>query len=98
MPPPPPDKYNLFECSDLIGFGCDLSDTQDGLKCRRMGPLICGKHSLLLKRIQVSDTQDGLKCWRMGPLICGKHSLLLTRIQVSNPGPMGPLFYNYLFV
>ena len=25
-------KYNLIELSDLIGFGYDLSDTQDGLK------------------------------------------------------------------
>ena len=27
------DKYNLIEHSDLIGFGYDLSDTQDGLRC-----------------------------------------------------------------
>ena len=25
------DKYNLIVLSDLIGFGYDLSDTQDGL-------------------------------------------------------------------
>ena len=27
----------LVELSDLIGFGYDLSDTLDGLKCWRMG-------------------------------------------------------------
>ena len=27
------DKYNSIELSDLIGFGYDLSDTQDGPKC-----------------------------------------------------------------
>ena len=26
-------KYNLVELSDLIGFGYDLSDTQDRFKC-----------------------------------------------------------------
>ena len=31
------DKYDFIELSDLIGFGYDLSDTQDGLKCWRMG-------------------------------------------------------------
>ena len=25
------DKYNLIELSDLIGFGYDLNDIQDGL-------------------------------------------------------------------
>ena len=29
------DKYILIELSDLIGFGYDLSDTQDGLRCWR---------------------------------------------------------------
>ena len=29
--------YNLIELSDLIGFGYDLSDTQNGPKCWRMG-------------------------------------------------------------
>ena len=29
--------YNLIGLSDLIGFGYDLSDTQDGLKCWRTG-------------------------------------------------------------
>ena len=42
------DEYNLIELCDLIGFGYDLSDTQDELKCQRiqvsdqwsMGPLV----------------------------------------------------------
>ena len=50
-------KYNLIELSDLVGFGYDLSATQDGLKCWRMGIIFCGKHPLLLTRIQVSDIQ-----------------------------------------
>ena len=37
---------NLIELSDLLGFGYDLSDTQDGLDCWRMGIIFCGKHSL----------------------------------------------------
>ena len=58
------DKYNLIELSDLIGFGYDLSDTQDGLKCWRIGVFFfCGKHPLLLTRIKVSDPGS------MGPLI-----------------------------
>ena len=32
---------NLIELGDLIGFGYDLSDTQDGLKCWRMGFIFC---------------------------------------------------------
>ena len=35
--------------------GYDLGDTQDGLKCWRMGFIFCGKHPLLLTRIKVSD-------------------------------------------
>ena len=57
------DKYNLIELSDLIGFGFDLSDTQDGLKCWRMGIIFCGKHPLLLTSIQVSNPGP------MGPLV-----------------------------
>ena len=53
---------NLIELSDLIGFGYDLSDTQDGLECWRMGIIFCGKHPLLT-RIQVSDPGP------MGPLV-----------------------------
>ena len=49
------DTYDFVVLSDLIGFGYDLSDTQDGLKCWRMGIIFCGKHPLLLTRIQVSD-------------------------------------------
>ena len=45
----------LIELSDLIGFGYDLRDTQDGHKCWRTRFIICGKHPLLLTRIQVSD-------------------------------------------
>ena len=48
---------------NLIGFGYDLSDIQDGLKCWRMGFIFCGQHHLLLTRIQVS----GL--WPMGLLV-----------------------------
>ena len=48
---------------NLIGFGYDLSDTQDGLiKCWRMGFIFCSKHHLLLTRIQVNDLGP------MGPL------------------------------
>ena len=31
------DKYILIEFRDLIGLSCDLSDTQDGLRCGRNG-------------------------------------------------------------
>ena len=31
------DKYILIKLSDLIDFVYDLSDTQDGRKCLRMG-------------------------------------------------------------
>ena len=30
-------KYILIELNNLIGFGYDLSDTQDGLGCLRNG-------------------------------------------------------------
>ena len=40
----------------------DLSDTQDGHKCLRMGFIFCGKH-LLMTRIQVSNQGP------MGPLV-----------------------------
>ena len=53
----------MIELSDLIGFGYDLSDTKDGLKCWRMGIVFCGKHPLLLTRIQVSNPVS------MGPLV-----------------------------
>ena len=49
-------KYMLIELSDLIGFGYDLSDTQDGLKCWKIWFIFCGKHPLLVTRIQVSDS------------------------------------------
>ena len=48
------DKYNLIELCDLIGFGYDLNDTEDGLKFWIMG-IVLYKNSLLLTRIQVSD-------------------------------------------
>ena len=47
--------YNLFELGNLKGFDYHLSDTQDELKCWRMIFIFCGKHHLLLIRIQVSD-------------------------------------------
>ena len=47
---------------ELDKFGYDLIDVQDGLKCWRLGFIFCGKHHLLLTRMQVSDI--GL----MGPL------------------------------
>ena len=53
-------QYNLIELSDLIGYGYDLSDTHDGW---RMVFIFCGKHSLLLTRIQMSDPGT------MGPLV-----------------------------
>ena len=48
--------FNFIELSDLIGFGYDLSDTQDELKCWRMGFKLCGIHPHLLTRIKVSDS------------------------------------------
>ena len=48
---------------NLIGFGYDLSDIQDGLKCWRMGFIFCGKQYLLMTRIQVSGLGP------MGPLV-----------------------------
>ena len=68
------DKYNLIELSDLIGLGYDLSITQDGLKCWRMEIIFCGKHPLLLTRIQVSDRGP------MGPLC---FILFLYRHQIN---------------
>ena len=47
----------------MIGFVYDLSDTQDGIKCLRMGFIFCGKHLLLMTRVQVSYQGP------MGPLI-----------------------------
>ena len=47
----------------MIGFVNDLSNTQDGLKCLRMGFIFCGKHLFLMTWIQVSDQGP------MGPLI-----------------------------
>ena len=56
----------MIELSDFIGFGYDLSDTQDGLKCWRIGIIFCGKHPLLLTRIQVSDIQEhGASCCKI---------------------------------
>ena len=49
------DKYILIELSDLIGFVHDLSGAQDGFTCLRMGFIFCGKHHLLMTKIQVSD-------------------------------------------
>ena len=46
----------MIKLNDLIGFVYDLSDTQDGLKCWRMGFILCGEHPLLLTMIQVSDS------------------------------------------
>ena len=50
-------------CLNLIGFGYDLSDIKDGLKSWKMGFIFCGKHHLLLTRIQVSGLGP------MGPLV-----------------------------
>ena len=47
--------YNLFELGNLKGFDYHLSDIQDGLKSWRIRFIFCGKHHLLLTRIQVSD-------------------------------------------
>ena len=47
----------------MIGFVYDLSDTQDGLKCLRMGFIFCGKHLLLMTRILVSNQGP------MGPIV-----------------------------
>ena len=48
-------KYILIELSDLIGFVYERIDTQDGLKCCRMGFIFCGKHAIGMTRIQVSN-------------------------------------------
>ena len=55
----------MFELSDLIGFDYYLSDTQDGLKCYRMRFIFCGKHLLLLTRIQIHVSDPG----PMDPLV-----------------------------
>ena len=34
----------MNEHSDLVSFGYDLSDIQDGLKCWRKGFIYCDKH------------------------------------------------------
>ena len=55
-----------------------LSDAQDGLKRWRMGFIFCGKHYLLLTRIQVSDRGP------MGPLVfieIGNKIFLLWRLS-----------------
>ena len=49
------NKIMQIELSDLLVFVYDLTDTQGGLKCWRMGYIFCGKHPLLLPRIQLSD-------------------------------------------
>ena len=54
----------LIERSELIGFGYDLSNTQDGLRLRRNGIYILWLTTHLVTRIQVSD--PGPK----GPLVC----------------------------
>ena len=56
--------YILNELSSLIGFDYDLSDTQDGLKSWRMGFMVCGKHPLLLTKIQMSNSGP------IGPPVC----------------------------
>ena len=39
------NKHILIELSVLICFGYDLGDTQDGLRCWKMGFIFCGKQS-----------------------------------------------------
>ena len=63
-------KYNLIELNDLIDFGYDDSDTQDGFKCWRMGYTSCCKHSFLLTWIQVSDPGP------MGPVVSHSNHIL----------------------
>ena len=60
------DKYIfiLTELSSLIGFGYDLSDTQDGLKSWRMGFMVCGEHPLFLTKNQMSNSGP------IGPPVC----------------------------
>ena len=36
------DKYDLIEPSDLIGFGYNLNDAQDRLKCWILENIFCG--------------------------------------------------------
>ena len=50
--------YILMEHSNSIGVDYDRSDTQG-----EMGFIFCGKHSLLMTRIQMSDQRP------KGPLV-----------------------------
>ena len=45
----------LIELSEFIGFGYDLDDTQDGLRCWRNRIYILWLTPYLVTRIQVSD-------------------------------------------
>ena len=54
-----------IELSDLIDFGYDLNDIQDGLTCWKMGFIFCCKHPLLLTAILMSDPAP------MCPLVYG---------------------------
>ena len=58
-----PGLLGWVKVPDIKTIGYDLSDTQDGLKCWRMGFIFCGKHHLLLAKIQVSGLGP------MGPLV-----------------------------
>ena len=69
---------SIMELSGLIGFGYDLSDSQDGIKCCRKGFILCGKDPLLLTKIQVSD--QGPVC----PLVTVHTCLQVFFIQIHD--------------
>ena len=58
---------------NLIGFGYDQSVIQDGHKCWKMGFIFCGKHLLLLTRIQVSGL--GPMCPLVTKVLNGKNRM-----------------------
>ena len=60
-----------LELIELIGFGYDLSDNQDGLRCWRNEIYILWISSFLVIKIQVSDPGP------TGPLVCLVYVVLI---------------------
>ena len=79
-------RPNLIELSNLIGFGYDLSDNRDGLKCWRMGFIFGGKHPLLLTRIQMSNPgpmgSHVFNCWCLINSLISETNIILEQRPV----------------
>ena len=57
------DKFILIELSELIVFGYDLSDTQDGLRCWRNGIyILCLTSTLCDKYSRERSRAHGPSC------------------------------------